>query len=265
MGSVFVDGAGRPLERVPLLYRGGRWFQLTAGFVWIDPSDGARYPVARHDPDRPPTDPGNGTDLASVPPFLWGLVASYGRQTLPAILHDRLIGQIPAEAPPRERMRRRRELDAVFRRALLDAGVPGLRARTMWAAVRLQAYWSIRPALGLLLVGQLLLAVTACVAAVAMTALGNPLSLVLLLAPGALALAWGSESPFVLAASYLAALYAPLLIAAALASAMEFGAARAVWLLGGRRGAAPTPGPLLRADSTPPASGRSGMSENEGA
>jgi hypothetical protein len=31
---------------------------------------------------------GIDTDLASVPPFLWGVIASYGHHTLPAILHD---------------------------------------------------------------------------------------------------------------------------------------------------------------------------------
>ncbi|MBI5160814.1 MAG: DUF1353 domain-containing protein [Micrococcales bacterium] len=262
----FVDTAGRPLDQTPLLYRGGPWFQLTEGFAWVDPADGTAWAVPPHDPSRPPSDPGNGTDLASVPPFLWGLVASYGRQTLPAILHDRLVDDVPEAAPAGERMRRRREVDEVFRRALVDAGVPDVRARTMWCAVRLQAYWRIRPALGALLTAQFLVGVAACVAAVALAAQGHPLFLLLLLVPGALAPGWGSELPFVVSAGYLSALYAPLVVAAALASGVEFVIARLLWWAGRRRGARPTPGPLLRAATTPRrgASEARRMSENEG-
>ncbi len=63
------------------------------------------------------------TDLASVPPFLWGVIASYGRQTLPALLHDM---QCYAAAQPHQpaayRRRARREADTLFRATLRASG-----------------------------------------------------------------------------------------------------------------------------------------------
>ncbi|TPW74508.1 DUF1353 domain-containing protein [Schumannella soli] len=249
----FVDLDGRPLDRVPLLYRGGRDFQLESGFAWIDPRDGTRHEVAPHDPSRPASGPQNGTDLASVPPFLWGLVASYGRQTLPAILHDRLVDAVDTAvddagrpATPAGRMRRRDRADGVFRRALEDAGLPRSRATVMWCAVRVEGYWRHRRALGALLVAQLALGVAAVVAAVVLGAVAHPLALLLLLAPAPFALAWGRQARFMLPAAYLAALYSPLVIAAALASGVEYLVALLLWLGGGRTGATPRPGPTIR-------------------
>lgn len=48
----FTDHDGRPLDQVPLRYRGGRWFQLERGFRWIDPRDGTAVEVPPHDPAR---------------------------------------------------------------------------------------------------------------------------------------------------------------------------------------------------------------------
>lgn len=260
----FVEESGAPLDRVALLYRGGPWFQLTRGFAYIDPRDGTRWHVPAHDVRRPPTELHNGTDLASVPPYLWGLIASYGHQTLPAILHDRLTGMIPSDDPAGKRMRRRRVLDALFRVALRESGVPDLRSTAIWCAVRLQAFWTIRPPLGRLLAAQLILGIAACVAAIALAVLGHPLFLLLLLAPGALALPWGSELPFVVTTAYLSALYSPLLAGAAVASAAEYALAGLVWLISGRRGAPPTPGPMIARVRRTGAAAPDRMSENEG-
>lgn len=69
------------------------------------------------------------TDLGSVPPLLWWLVRPYGdRATRPYLLHDALC---------RDPGTSRRDADNLLRRALEDEGVPELRARLVWAAVRI--------------------------------------------------------------------------------------------------------------------------------
>ena len=225
-----------------------RLFQLEQGFAWIDPRDGSRTDIPAHDTSRPATDPHNATDLASVPAFLWGLVASYGHQTLPAILHDALSARAD-EAPKAQQYGIRRAADDAFRVALRESGVTTLRSTTMWAEVSMQRWIRFRPARGALQVAQVVLGALAIIAGVVLAALGHPLWLLLGLAPALLALAWARDAPVVIAGSYLGALYSPLLVSAALSSAIEYLIALVVFLLGGRRGAAPRPGPtLLRRD-----------------
>lgn len=79
---------------------------------------------------------GESTDLASVPPWLWGVVASFGRHTLAALLHDHLCDEASKVLPPGS-ARRRREADRLFRMGMFDLDVPAPRAWVMWAAVRL--------------------------------------------------------------------------------------------------------------------------------
>jgi len=245
----FIDSSGAPLDGVHLLYRAdvadGRLFQLEQGFAWIDPRDGSRTDIPAHDATRPPTDPHNATDLASVPAFLWGLVASYGHQALPAILHDALSDRAD-EAQPTERFAVRRAADDAFRVALRESGVTTLRSTTMWAVVSLQRYLRFRPPLGALLVTQVVLGGLAVIAAVVLGLLGHPLLLLIGLAPAVLALLWSRAAPLVIASSYLGALYAPLIVSAALATAIEYLIALVVFVSGGLRGAPPRPGPTLR-------------------
>lgn len=96
---------------------------------------------------------GMTTDLATVPSFLWGVVASYGRQTLPAILHDMLCyaSQLPGQ-PAAYRRRSRREADTLFRETLRDSGSGVVRRWVMWAGVRLGGRMLVAAALALLLV-----------------------------------------------------------------------------------------------------------------
>ena len=68
----------------------------------------------------------------------------------------------------------------------------------------------------------------------------------LLAAPLPLAVLWWRNANVVIAASYLGALYSPLVAAAALSSAIEYLIAVIVWVAGGLRGSAPRPGPTLR-------------------
>jgi hypothetical protein len=243
----FIDSTGAPIDGVHLVYRPEtvRLFQLERGFAWIDPRDGSRTEIPAHDLTRPPTDPHNSTDLASVPAFLWGLVASYGHQTLPAILHDALSDRAD-EAAPAERFAVRREADDAFRVALRESGVTTLRATTMWAVVSMQRYLRFRTPLGALLVAQVAVGVLAVIGAIVFAVLGHPLFLLLGLVPAVLALAWGRDAPVVIAGSYLGALYSPLIAGAAVASAAEYLIALVVFLATGRRGAPPRPGPTLR-------------------
>lgn len=247
----FTDLDGGPLDGVPLLYRGGRLFQLTRGFRWTHPSDGWEFEVPAHDPRRPATEKSNATDLASVPPLLWGLVASYGRQTLPAILHDALLDEVD-RLPLPERHPMRRRADDAFRIALEEAGVTWLRALTMWAAVALQREWLLRRTLAVLLIAQLVLSAVVLVGSVAAVLSGAPVWLLALVGvPALLAAAWGRDATLALAASYLGAIYLPLLAAAAIASAVEYVVAVLAWLAIGRRGAPPAPGPTIRGERRP--------------
>lgn len=234
----FLDADGAPLGSLPLRYLGAREFEVEQAFRWRDPRDGAELPVPR----------GQRTDLASVPPFLWGLVASYGRQTLPAIMHDAASDRAD-HAPAAQRFAIRRDADLRFRRALVESGVTVLRARTMWTVVALNRYARFRTGLAVPLFAQSIASVAALVGAVVLAALGHPWWLLLLLAPAALALPWGREAPVPLCASYLGALYAPLIAGAAITSAVEYAIALAAWLATGRPGPSPHPGPTLRGES----------------
>lgn len=245
----FIDSSGAPLDGVHLLYRPRgaevRLFQLEQGFAWIDPRDGSRTDIPAHDLSRPASDPNNSTDLASVPPFLWGLVASYGHQTLPAILHDALSDRAD-EAAPAEQLTVRRAADDAFLVALRESGVAPLRSIAMWTVVSIQRYVRFRPALGALLVIQVVLGALAVIAAVVLALLGHPLLLLIALAPALLALLWGRTAAVPIAGSYLGALYSPLIVSAALASAIEYLIDLIAFVLGGAHGAAPRPGPTLR-------------------
>jgi hypothetical protein len=115
-----------------------------AGSVYVVPGeDSDRDPRTRHEwttdaePKRvviPPTDRGGATDLASVPWFLWWLVASYGNHTRAALLHDALyVDRGEQEPVPRA------TADRLFLTALREPGqkTAAFRHWLMWAAVSL--------------------------------------------------------------------------------------------------------------------------------
>lgn len=125
VGFRTIDGDEVPQ---PVLRQvGPKAFQLVEPFRYVHPSgppDG--YVVPAHDPDRGPED-GNASDLASVPPFLWWLIASYGQHTLAALLHDHLVGR-PDTVD-------RVGADRLFRDGMGDLGVALVRRWVMWAVV----------------------------------------------------------------------------------------------------------------------------------
>src|SRR6185312_2248520 len=127
----FFDEQGAPLDRIYLVQRSPRHFQLLRPISFLEAGrpESQRIVVPAHDPELPAVGD-NQTDLASVPPFLWGLVASYGRQTAAALLHDHL-SDVARHGDPTMRIRRRREADRLFGVALLDSGISILRTLIM--------------------------------------------------------------------------------------------------------------------------------------
>src|SRR4051812_15817300 len=137
---------------VSLVYLGGKYFRLETPFRFIDPVNLQPWHIRAHTRDE-------RTDLASCPPWLWGLTASYGRQLYPALLHDQRSAEARAlyrAGGRREGYQERRRADLQFRRALIIQNVPLLPAGMFWAAVTLQRQFRFgRPTLGLFFVVQL--------------------------------------------------------------------------------------------------------------
>jgi hypothetical protein len=108
-------------------------FQLLDPFAYQVPGwDKKPYEIPKHDPKKPPKPPtgeDNSTDLTSVPYVFWWFIASHGRQTRPALVHDYLV-----DAPA---VITRRDADTVFRLALEESRIPWLRRWLMWTAVSL--------------------------------------------------------------------------------------------------------------------------------
>jgi Protein of unknown function (DUF1353) len=104
-----------PDEGVLLEQMDRKRFHLNRGFKYIDP-DWEHHVVRIHPP-------GN-TDLASVPSILWWLVASYGRHTRPALVHDQLVDEIE-----------RHDADWIFRKALMDTRIGWVRRWLIFTAV----------------------------------------------------------------------------------------------------------------------------------
>ena len=94
--------------------------------------------------------PGNSTDLATVPAFLWGVLAPYGRQMRPALLHDHLCDLAALAAAPKtpaaltEALRQRKAADYLFRDALGDDGVRAARRWIFWAGVSFGRFLNYR-------------------------------------------------------------------------------------------------------------------------
>ena len=68
------------------------------------------------------------TDFASVPRALWSLIAPYGKQTLPAIVHDYMYVK---------GIETKEKADLIFREALKMKGVNVIKRQAMYWAVRM--------------------------------------------------------------------------------------------------------------------------------
>ncbi|GLI27823.1 hypothetical protein ARHIZOSPH14_20650 [Agromyces rhizosphaerae] len=199
----FSDDEGGPLERIVLAQRpaDGYEFDVLEPIRYDDPVDGGAY---RAQPAA--------TDLASVPPFLWSFIASYGRQSAPAVLHDAQSRAADELGDRGAVLAQRRVDDRVFRTALLEQGVPLLRAWLMWSWV--SADRTIRysaAGLGVLLVLQTVVGAALVVAATVL-AFAQPWWLLLALVPAVLALPWGAERRLMVWLPYSVAAFGPLVL-----------------------------------------------------
>jgi hypothetical protein len=196
----FRTDDGQPLGELLLAQRpaDGHRFDVRAGFVYDDPVTGRRYTVPARPAGVPLPDPGVAeppvhgvTDLASVPMWMWSFIASYGRQSAPAILHDERsivaaeLGDRPAA------LAQRREDDRVFRTGLREQRVPVLRSWLMWAWVAADRERQFGGAAGVLLLVQSVVGAIVVLGA-SVAAFWNPWWLLALPAVALAALPWAA-------------------------------------------------------------------------
>lgn len=126
----FAEEDGSPLRGIDIEQEpAGSLFHLRRAFSYRDP-------VYQDSVD---VEAGLATDLASVPWFLWWLIASYGRHTAAAVVHDKLV--VPTMQPAE-----RAHADATFFHALEESGNNWYRHRVMWAAVYAGlTMWKVAP------------------------------------------------------------------------------------------------------------------------
>lgn len=207
----FLNEGGEPLRTIPLTQVPATepYFQLNRPIGFREHDSSETYWVPAHVPDDYPAR-GNRTDLASVPVLFRGFIASYGRQSAPAIMHDhhREVTSRPGTA---DALTQAEEDDRVFRVGLRQQKVPLLRAWLMWAFVSLERYWLYARLRAVLLVVQALLAVAVVYGSIVLAA-GSPLWLLGIGVPAIAALAWGRRYAVMLWLSYGFPLMAPLVL-----------------------------------------------------
>ena len=202
----------RPLGELLLAQRPAdeHRFVLRAGFGYDDPVSKRHYAV----------DPGLVTDLASVPMWLWSFIASHGRQSAPAVLHDDRSAVADRLDDRRAALALRREDDRVFRTALREQRVPLLRAWLMWAWVSADREREYGGAAGVVFMVQAIVG-TLVVVGASVAAFWHPAWLALALLPALAALPWGGLAPLMLLLNYPTAVLA-LLIVVHVASVVPF-------------------------------------------
>jgi hypothetical protein len=240
----FTGEDGRRLDRVHLVQRAPGTFQLTRSFTYLEAGrpESERITVRAHDETKPAKG-SNATDLASVPPFLWGLIASHGRHTSAALLHDQLWWEClnPDAALWIEQ---RREADRLFRVALREIGTTPLRTALLWSAVSLEKYVGPRPWQALLMGAHVLLGTA--VLWLALSGLLGWTGLALLPVPGLTALLWRRDAAPVAILIHLGVVFLPVAVVALIGQYLLIGLDLVAWYLGGRSGAMPKSGPLGR-------------------
>lgn len=212
----FVDSSGRPLKTVELAQvpLTAPTFQLRERIGYFDAGTSPASTVwaDAHLPDDEPG-PGNRTDLASVPVVFWSLIASYGRQTAPAVVHDSECWRVrQLELPAADALARRERIDRSFRLGLRELGVAPFRAWLMWTFVSFERYQkhSIRRFIGMLALGLLGLALVVVGTVLAVS--GAPAAAVVLALPLATSAVAGRHWRLLMWASYAGALMLPIVV-----------------------------------------------------
>ena len=253
----FRTDDGRPLDELVLAQRpaDGYRFHVRAPFVYDDPESGRSYRVPARPPGAPDPAPDEReprahgiTDLASVPMWLWSFIASYGRQSAPAVLHDERSVDAAELGDRGAALAQRREDDRVFRTALREQRVPLLRSWIMWAWVSADREREFGGVAGVLLLVQVVVGALLVIGA-SVAAFWQPWWLLLVLAPALAALPWAFAglAPLVLLLTYSSAVLVPL-IALHVASVVPFRLIEAIVevLSGGN------PGDVVRPTVVPP-------------
>ncbi|MRG60076.1 DUF1353 domain-containing protein [Agromyces sp. CFH 90414] len=208
---------GAPLDELRLAQRpaDGDRFDLLASFRYVDPVSGATYRVpAAGEPGGPGEPDARSTDLASVPHPLWSFVASYGRQSAPAVLHDHrsaVAEQVAERDGADAALAQRVEDDRVFRTALREQRVPLVRAWVMWAWVSADRERTYGGARGAVFVAQAVLGAIALLAGLVL-AWWHPAWLALAAVAVLAALPWGRLAGLQLLLTVSGALIAPLVV-----------------------------------------------------
>src|SRR5690606_10140259 len=156
----FLDERGEPLREIHLTQAPATkpYFQLARAIGFREHEKAHTYWVPAHEASADPAS-NDRTDLASVPPFLQGFIASYGRQSAPAILHDHRRQVTNQLGPEADALAAAEEDDRVFRVALRQQKVPLIRSWLMWAFVSVERYWLYARWRAVLLVAQAVLAI----------------------------------------------------------------------------------------------------------
>lgn len=254
----FFDEHNQPLDRIFLVQRSPRHFQLLRpiSFLAAGRPEQERVTIPAHDVDRPAVGD-NQTDLASVPTFLWGLIASYGRQTSAALLHDHLSAQA-RHGNPATRVRRQRDADRLFGVALIESGIPVLRASIMTSFVSIEKFVEFRRWQAYLMVVHVAVGIAFIYAAVGLVVglwtpavIFGPWMLVLFLAPAVSTVFWLRDATAMLVIIHAGVFLAPFVVVAFLAQLVLAIMESTVWLATGRRGPAPVIGPTILAQRRP--------------
>ena len=207
----FINDAGEPLRVIPLTQAPatGHYFQLNRPIGFRESEASETFWIPAHTPDDDPH-PGNRTDLATVPWIFRGFIASYGRQSAPAIMHD-YQRQLTSRPGTANQLERAEADDRLFRVALRQQKVPLLRAWLMWAFVSIGRYVQYAPVLAALLLAQTAIGILIVYASVVL-AFGSPWWLLGIAVPMIAALAWGRRYVLVLWLTYGFAVIGPLVL-----------------------------------------------------
>lgn len=210
----FVDSAGAELTSIELgqVPVTAPTFQLRKriGYVEAGASPETVIWAEAHIPELAPMR-GNRTDLASVPLIFWSLIASYGRQTAPAVIHDSECWRVrQSRIRAVDALAERERIDRAFRLGLRELGVAPFRAWLMWTIASFERYQkhSIPRFVGMLALG--ILGITLVVVGSILAVSGIPAAVALLVAPLATSAIGGRQWKLLVWASYAGALMLPV-------------------------------------------------------